>query len=139
MLKNIAAMGLCLLATSYVAPTAGAADGGGSCSGKLVDYMPLNSVNGTKIGQLELYYSSSGYNCAIFYHGGPSWGKASRTSISLSRKDNGQYRQVASNSGNFKYQAGPIRTYAPSPKCVQAYGGMTYGGRNYSFGTEPHC
>ena len=53
MLRTIAASPLCLAATSYVEPqSAYAADGAGNCPGKLIDYVPYQARDRSRIGQL---------------------------------------------------------------------------------------
>jgi hypothetical protein len=123
-----------------MAPQAKAADGGGGCSGKLIEYVPF-TVSGQKIGQLQLYYNAqTGANCALMLHGGSTWGVARDTGVALYRKRRGDqnYSQPAYQRGAFRYQAGPIRT-AGDGWCVMAGGGITHAGKHRSLYTSAHC
>lgn len=140
MVRAITALALCLAGSGYVEPRAAfAADGGGDCRGKVIDYVPYKARDGSRIGQLQLYWNAAdGTNCAIMYHGGPTWGQASRTNVTLFVSSAGQAREIKRNEGNFRYQAGPIRT-AGTGRCIAAAGGLTYKGSYYNNFTEYHC
>lgn len=129
-------LGLALLA----AGNAYAGDGG-DCGGNLIDYKPI-MAGSKQIGQLQLYYNNStGKNCAIAYHGGDTWGVRSYTYVVLQTCPSAacsSARIVASEDGQFRYQAGPIRTDGAG-KCVAGYGQIRYNGTDYSAITSGHC
>ena len=117
-----------------------AAAGQGSCGGKLVEYVPF-VVGGKKIGQLQLYYNArNGKNCAIMYHGGPTWGIRKDTGVLLAKSAtrNGAYHQAAYQRDDFTHQAGPITTVGRD-KCVYAGGGISYNGKHHTKYTGFHC
>ncbi|MEG3175762.1 hypothetical protein U1872_05935 [Sphingomonas sp. RB3P16] len=121
-------------------PQAKAADGDAGCGGKLIEYVPF-TVNGQKIGQLQLYYNAqNGMNCAVMLHGGATWGVARDTGVALFRKRRGDqyYTEPAFERDTFRYQAGPIRT-AGDGWCVKGGGGITHGGKHYTLYTGDHC
>lgn len=142
MLKPLAAIGLCLAVSGYVAPRAALAeDGGGSCGGKLIDYIPF-MVDGQKVGQLQMYYNAAnGNNCAIMLHSGPTWGSARDTGVGLYVIDNKGYiaeTLAFQRKSTFKYQAGPVWAKGRN-RCVTAGGGISFKGAHKTLFTSRHC
>jgi hypothetical protein len=88
-----------------------------------------------KLGTTYLLYSAgSGENCAVtlksYGVGTPSY-----TGVILQR----QGRKQKSDSGNFKYYAGPVKVKAPGV-CVRWGGGITVGTFSAGFDTAfEHC
>lgn len=139
MIRTIAVLGFCLAATSYIEPRAAqAADGDGDCPGKLIDYVPYTARDGSRIGQLQLYWNAADEtNCAIMFHGGPTWGKATQTNVTLFLKTSSGAQEIKRQQDSFKYQAGPIRTSGRNRQ-ISAAGGLTYKGAYYNGYTEYH-
>lgn len=141
MMKPAIMLGLAVLTTTVVARDgAVAADGGGGCGGQLIEYVPFN-VNGQKVGQLQFYYNAqNGNNCAVMYHGGPSWGALRDTGVLLAKAPSrsGPFRQAAFERKDFRYQAGPIRTEGRNV-CVYAGGGIDWAGKHHTLYTRIHC
>ncbi|MGJ3627520.1 hypothetical protein AB5I41_12135 [Sphingomonas sp. MMS24-JH45] len=122
-------LGFVVLTTAAVArDDAIAADGGGGCGGKLIEDVPFN-VNGQQVGQLQFYYNAqNGNNCAVMYHGGPSWRCAIPACSLPARPIVAAFAQAAFERENYRYQAGPIRTVGRD-RCVYAGGGIDWGGQ----------
>lgn len=132
-----AAAGVGILGTSHRAE---AADGGGSCGGKLVERVYVKAGS-TTIGQTRLYYDSAKRTaCAITLHGGPTAKKRADTGVLLARSapPSGDYQQAAYQRGNYVTQAGPIRADVTG-RCYYSGGGITYGGKHYTVYTGVHC
>lgn len=142
MKKSFALLGLLLLLATGNAH----AGDGGDCGGNLIEYKPI-MANGKKIGQLQLYYNANTQkNCAVTVHGGESWGERSYTNVTLlhcyrspNEDPTCHYARVLDDqTGQFRYQAGPIRVDGDKI-CISAYGQIRFKGTDYSAYTKPHC
>jgi hypothetical protein len=72
-----------LLATGalFTAPSAQAAT---TCGGNLIGVKPLLWGDGTRLGEVQLYYNpANGRNCARVVHGGETWGKPRLTDVTI--------------------------------------------------------
>lgn len=134
------ALSAAALAAGAVALPSSPAQAAGGCSGRLIVHKPLNA-KGRKIGELNVYWNrATKRNCAIFSHAGRSWGKATRTDVSLMRCprdrragqdcDSTRDADYRIDSGNYAYHAGPVSLRAPH-RCIWAEGFMRWRGNYY--------
>ena len=141
-MKHLVLTLLILLTFSY----ANASRADDACGGTLIDYKPVQ-INGENVGQLHLYYNStSGNNCAIFYHAGPTWGKPLITSVELyvckpNRDNCGVWQRDPwwkRDDGKYSYHAGPVRIDGRD-RCVKSVGYIEYKGKTGVAVSAVHC
>lgn len=110
-----------------IAPSASAST---SCSGTITW---ASSLKKQPRAQLVIYYNASngGTNSACMYHAGSTYGRALRTEVQISRCEKGFterdtycYTDKSSHtdSGRFKYYAGPEGVTGTKTRCVVAWG-----------------
>ena len=112
-----------------------------SCGGTLIWSKPIRTPNGTRIGELDVYWNAAkARNCAITKHGGPTWGKSLYTVVFLwvcQETEPGSYcntLRYAEDQQYYKYQAGPVSLFA-GKHCVEAIGTIHWRGRAHTVRT----
>lgn len=108
-----------------------------SCPGNLIAVKAIKKADGTRVGELQLYYNpATGNNCARTVHGGPWWGVSKYTDVFLltcTRTrfiNNGGHCYQGSLAekywaGNVSYYTSPVSLYGVG-RCVSVNGGMTW-------------
>jgi len=134
-----------LLLAGLCAPAIAAAQ---ECPGTLIGAKAIRQPNGTKIGEVQLYWNAATKkNCARTMHGGPTWGKALRTDLMLatclpSNFRDGRcivYERATATGSVYQYQAGPVALPGQN-RCVETKGSITLGnGSRYSARVAGHC
>jgi hypothetical protein len=126
-------------------PVATAFAQSGQCGGNLIAHRPITMPNGTRIGELQLYYNpSNGRNCARTVKGGPAWGVPSITAVSLARCRNRSDRECGIDlrfdvQPYYRHFAGPVRVPARN-SCIRAAGYIDFrGGRHWANTIYGHC
>lgn len=117
-----------------------------NCGGSLLRSYPLN-YNGTKIGELAVYFDGS-RNCARMNHAGPTYGVPLRTTafIVACRETTPGPRCTYdgtpdTDDGTYSYYAGPVYASARN-KCIHAAGDIYYAGAKRHVQVSPvaaHC
>jgi hypothetical protein len=122
-----------------------------SCSGTLIEHIPLKNGTAT-YGYLDVYYNgSTGKNCAMTRAAGSAYGNATRISVVLIRcqqttsGSNCTYDPAAGDrvvdDGAYHYYAGPVELSAAG-RCIWAAGDLWYNGVKVHAQTSPlasHC
>ncbi|HEY0662779.1 MAG TPA: hypothetical protein VGD21_15830 [Lysobacter sp.] len=121
-----------------------------NCTGTLIDYKRAY-YRGEKVGELQLYYNSStGNNCATFFHSGSTWGKKLFTSVEVYVCKPSKYGNCgvwqwspwwSRDDGWYLYRAGPVQVYGRD-RCVQAMGYLDIAGATGADGVAVsgiHC
>ncbi|WP_371597561.1 hypothetical protein [Streptomyces sp. NBC_00564] len=144
---RIAAVSCTIAAGVAFAPPAQAADYG--CSGSLIETLSVKTLDGTKYGELKVYYSSAngGTNCAVtvdtrfsgtFKHM-DAWVArcATNSTVSLCNWD-----KADPDSGTYQYYAGPVSITQTASRCIRAEGWIenpTTGTDAYATLPRSHC
>jgi hypothetical protein len=112
------------------------------CGGNLVKLLPLHMPDGTRIGELQIYFNpDTGYNCAEMHHGGPTWGVSRDTWVYIAKCETTQPTGtcfVADDDytlENVAYWAGPVRVHAGG-HCIQANGWIYWQGARRKVATD---
>jgi hypothetical protein len=122
--------GAAIVAASLVvtAPAAPAYAGGYGCTGTFVGGWPIYGSEGAS-GDIDLYYDSgTGWNCAVAVKRSNDvfYGLATNMYIHMNNSsydDNHIKNNYASDSGMYKYYAGPVRVYGNN-MCIWITGGI---------------
>lgn len=121
--------GMALAVTAPAAPAEAAAGACGS-SYTLVGSYAIPQT-GTRVGTLEVHYSSStGKNCALAVGYGSTYGVKNTKAVYIGLAGPG-VPWADSNSGSFAYYAGPVYVSAPG-KCIAVQGVIFKGGSQYT-------
>lgn len=73
---------LAVLLTAGALSGAQSAHAATTCGGNLIGVKPLLWGDGTRLGEVQLYYNpANGRNCARVVHGGATWGKPRLTDV----------------------------------------------------------
>ncbi|MCD9030357.1 hypothetical protein LDO32_01220 [Luteimonas sp. Y-2-2-4F] len=125
------------------------------CDGQLIDTRTVATPEGTRVGELQLYYDgATGRNCARTVKGGPAWGSQTTTAVSLGVCSNREDRACnhpqmgpsdpalfKTDVGVYGYHAGPVSVPAQG-RCIRAAGYIDYpinGARNWAETIYGHC
>jgi len=111
------------------------------------DHLGVEPEEGTAsaVGHL-LPSSNGGTNSACMYHAGSTYGKALSTEVEISRCESGYdesdtfcYTDKTSrtDSGTFKYYAGPVGVTGTKSRCVVAWGTIISGSRLIRIDSNP--
>jgi len=128
------------------APAAHAASVSCGSLGSLIESDNFYS-NGTKIGELDVYYNgSTGNNCAYTRSGGPTWGVSKSMLVQIqacaqtSPSPNCNAIAWDQDDGNYSYYAGPVGVHGQG-HCIFASGEMNWNGHLYYTSTNgaSHC
>ncbi|MGW0807686.1 hypothetical protein [Nonomuraea sp. NPDC002799] len=117
--KLAALAGMALAVTALATPAEAAAGVCGSSYSLVGSY--AIPATGTRVGTLEVYYSSStGKNCALAVGYGSTYGVKNTKAvfIGIAGSTTGW---TDSDDGSYEYYAGPVYVYAPG-KCITAQG-----------------
>ena len=107
-----------MIAGSLLTLTSAPASAASTCSGTHLDNWPITG------GYIAVYYNSStGYNCAMTYTNKP--GVSQYIYVSIGRSDS---TKTYTNSGTFKYYAGPVSVYAQGA-CIDFAGQVGNGAK----------
>jgi MYXO-CTERM domain-containing protein len=111
----------------------------GECSGytKLETATIKNSSGTTGPGQVIIYQQGSPATryCAVLNHTGSAQGVYTTTTVSLT---NGAGTKVT-DSGNFRYYAGPVTVAVSATGCTKLAGSMVWNGSTYSYSKTGWC
>lgn len=133
------------VATSLPAPDAGAA-GPKKCTGSLIYHKVLYIPKGKKhkprkAGELDVYWNAKKkVNCAVFNHGGFTWGKKLYTNAGIGRcprsvRNDGEQCVITKDKdfiwddGRFAYRAGPVQI--KPYHCISLRAGVRWKGAYY--------
>ncbi|GAA1857696.1 hypothetical protein [Myceligenerans crystallogenes] len=143
----VAALGLALSAMFAVSVTQAPAASAAVCGGSLINTKALRTDAGTVVGYLDVYYSgSTGRNCAVTRHSGPSYGVSRNTWVAIVRCDqatagNGctypESRWVR-DEDYYAYYAGPV-SIAAAGYCIRVTGGLIWNGDPVVDSITGHC
>ena len=136
-------LGTCIVVGQLV--TAPAASAAKTCSGTITW---ASSLKKEPRAQLVIYYNSSngGTNSACMYRAGSTYGKALSTEVEISRCESGYdesdtfcYTDKTSrtDSGTFKYYAGPVGVTGTKSRCVVAWGTIISGSKLIRIDSNP--
>lgn len=127
-LRTLTAAAIVVASLAIVAPAAPAYAGGYGCAGSLVGSWPIEGDEGVA-GNINLYYdSSTGWNCAVAVKssGYVFYGLATNMYIHMNNSsydDNHTKNNFDSDSGMYKYYAGPVTVYGKN-MCIWITGGI---------------
>jgi hypothetical protein len=114
--RGVLAVAVAAVASVVIAPPVASYAGGYGCTGSLVGSWTVTGSEGV-FSDIHLYYdSSTGWNCAVNVKRS-SWvfyGMATNIYIYMNNSsydDNHTKNNFASDSGMYKYYAGPVRVY----------------------------
>ncbi|MGN9840137.1 hypothetical protein ACTMTI_18635 [Nonomuraea sp. H19] len=129
--------GMALAVTALAAPAEAAATVCGSSYTKVGSYAIPQT--GTRVGTLEVYYSSStGKNCALAVGYGSTYGVKNTKAVYIGLAGPG-VPWADDNSGSFEYYAGPVYVSAPG-KCIAVQGVIFKGSTHYTRHLDSvHC
>jgi hypothetical protein len=124
-------LGAVIVAASLVAtaPASPAYAGGYGCTGSLVGTWKINGSEPVE-GDVDLYYdSSTGWNCAVVVKRSSFvfYGMATNMYIHMNNSsydDNHTKNNYDSDSGMYKYYAGPVRVYGKN-MCIWVTGAIS--------------
>jgi hypothetical protein len=124
-----------------VAPSASAA---GGCSGTRIYTFHMRAGT-TTIAELRVFYNSStGRNCAMTVHVGPTVGKKMPTQVALDSCLETQPDSVCTptesawDDGEYSYYAGPVSVYGRG-HCIDVAGSIYYKYQWYVAYSTPHA
>lgn len=129
---SLGALAMALTVLPVLAATPAVAVEG--CGGNLVKVKDLRMPNGTKIGELQVFYNpSNGNNCAEMHHGGPTWGVNRLTMVDINKcqttvpTGNCNVVDDATKVENVAFWAGPVVVHAGA-HCIRAGGWIDWQG-----------
>jgi hypothetical protein len=130
-LRTLAAVAGLTIVASAALPATGTPAAATTCAGNLIFNTPLKDGKGRRVGELDIYWdAATKSNCAITKHGGRTWGKTLRTTITLWRCKKGVkagqdcgalIQDSVKQDGDYAYQAGPV-TLKTGHRCIFAIG-----------------
>lgn len=130
---SIASLAVALAAVPVVGATPAVADTTG-CGGNLVRVKALEMPDGTRIGELQIFFNpANGNNCAEMHHGGPTSGVARDTWVYIAKcattVPTGTCNVVADDHKRetVSFWAGPAIVNAGA-HCIQANGWIFWNG-----------
>lgn len=105
-----------------------------NCGGNLINVKPLIWGDGTRLGEVQLYYNpANGRNCARTVHGGETWGQPRTTDIFIETCTRAVFNANGGTcppgspsdywSGQPSYHTSPV-SLPGSGRCVDVLGGI---------------
>lgn len=144
--RAAAPLGLLLLSGAALTVTAAApATAAAVCAGSEIESKTARTSSGKIIAELIVYYSSSTKkNCAVMYNRTGETREVS-VSIDLCRSGTGDGTEFcdmyggSTDSGNYRYYAGPVYTPPASGICIYAQGWIENGSSGKFLTIDGHC
>ena len=129
--RNLLALAGVALAATVALPASSTHAAATTCAGNLIFTKPVKDAKHRRVGELDVYWdAATGTNCALTKHGGRTWGKTLRTTITLWRCKQGVkagqdcgglVQDSVKQDGSYAYQAGPV-TLKTRHRCIFVLG-----------------